>query len=51
LPLEEPDYRLRQDFITPYTPEQNGIVERFRAFETEFRGRGILGVAPCASAR
>ena len=21
------DYRLRQAFITPYTPEQNGIVE------------------------
>jgi putative transposase len=23
------DYRIRQEFITPYTPEQNGIVERF----------------------
>jgi len=23
------DYRLPQEFITPYTPEQNGIVERF----------------------
>jgi putative transposase len=23
------DYRLTQEFITPYTPEQNGIVERF----------------------
>ncbi len=23
------DYRLRQEFVTPYTPEQNGIVERF----------------------
>jgi len=23
------DARLRQEFITPYTPEQNGIVERF----------------------
>jgi putative transposase len=23
------DVRLRQEFITPYTPEQNGIVERF----------------------
>ena len=23
------DYRLRQEFITPYTPEQNGVVERF----------------------
>jgi putative transposase len=23
------DYRLRQEFITPYTPEQNGMIERF----------------------
>jgi putative transposase len=23
------DYRLLQEFITPYTPEQNGIIERF----------------------
>jgi putative transposase len=23
------DYRLRQAFITPYTPEKNGIIERF----------------------
>ena len=23
------DYRLPQEFITPYTPEQNGLVERF----------------------
>ena len=23
------DYRLHQEFITPYTPEQNGLVERF----------------------
>ena len=23
------DYRLQQVFITPYTPEQNGIIERF----------------------
>ena len=23
------DYRLQQKFITPYTPEQNGITERF----------------------
>ena len=23
------DYRLQQEFITPYTPEQNGIIERF----------------------
>jgi len=33
LALPEPavsgDYRLTQEFITPYTPEQNGIIERF----------------------
>jgi putative transposase len=23
------DYRLRQEFIAPYTPEQNGPIERF----------------------
>jgi putative transposase len=23
------DYRLQQEFITSYTPEQNGLVERF----------------------
>ena len=23
------DYRLRQEFITPYTPQQNGMIERF----------------------
>jgi putative transposase len=23
------DYQLRQEFITPYTPEQNGMIERF----------------------
>jgi putative transposase len=23
------DYRLPQEFITPYTPEQNGMIERF----------------------
>jgi putative transposase len=23
------DYRLDQEFVTPYTPEQNGLVERF----------------------
>jgi len=23
------DYRLRQEFITPYTPEPNGMIERF----------------------
>ena len=24
-----PTYLLAQEFITPYTPEQNGIIERF----------------------
>ena len=29
-------YRLRQEFITPYTPEQNGLVERvFRSLKEE----------------
>ncbi|MCB9775741.1 MAG: transposase family protein [Nitrospiraceae bacterium] len=23
------DYRLTQEFITPYTPQQNGLIERF----------------------
>jgi putative transposase len=23
------DYRLKQEYITPYTPEQNGLIERF----------------------
>jgi putative transposase len=23
------DYRLSQEYITPYTPEQNGMIERF----------------------
>ena len=34
------DYRLRLEFITPYTPEQNGIVARF------FRSRQEEGVWP-----
>ena len=29
------DYRLQQEFITPYTPEQNGMIERF------FRSVGV----------
>lgn len=31
-----PDYRLGQEFITPYTPEQNGMIERsFRTLKEE----------------
>ena len=30
------DYNLGQEFITPYTPEENGLVERFiRSFKEE----------------
>lgn len=30
------DYRLSQEFITPHTPEQNGLIERFfRSFKEE----------------
>jgi putative transposase len=47
------DYRLRQEFITPYTPEQNGLIERFfrsvkeecvwqRNFETFSEARSTL---------
>jgi putative transposase len=47
------DYRLQQEFITPYTPEQNGIIERFfrslkeecvwqHAFQTFEDARGII---------
>ncbi len=29
-------YRLPQEFITPYTPQQNGLIERFfRSFQEE----------------
>ncbi len=47
------DYRLQQEFITPYTPEQNGIIERFfrslkeecvwqHTFQTFEEARGII---------
>ncbi len=29
VPLVAEDYRLRQEFITPDTPEQNGMIEPF----------------------
>ena len=30
------DYRLTQEYITPYTPEQNGLIERwFRSLKEE----------------
>lgn len=29
-------YRVRQEFVTPYTPEQNGLIERwFRSLKEE----------------
>ena len=31
------DYRLAQEFITPYTPQQNGLIERFfRSLKEEY---------------
>ena len=47
------DYRLQQEFITPYTPEQNGMIERFfrslkeecvwqRTFQTFEEARWII---------
>jgi putative transposase len=38
------DYRLRQEFITPYTPEQNGMIERFFS---ESQRRVCLAVCVC----
>ena len=29
VPAEACDYRLEEELIMPYTPEQNGIIERF----------------------
>jgi transposase InsO family protein len=41
------DYRLRQEFITPYTPEQNGLIERlFRSLKEECAGSGISRLTP-----
>ena len=37
------DYRLTQEFITPYTPEQNGIIERFfRSLKEECVGQHVF---------
>lgn len=34
------DYRLSQEFITPYTPQQNGLIERFfRSLKEECVGQ------------
>src|SRR5262249_35618249 len=49
------DYRLRQEFITPYTQEQNGIVERFfRSLKEECVWQhsfpSFVGSAPCRAA-
>src|SRR5271163_4728812 len=35
------DYRMRQESITPYTPEQNGLVERFFRSLTASPTRGL----------
>ena len=44
-------YRLRQKFITPYAPEQNGIIERFfhglKSFGTGYSGTTTRGHIKC----
>ena len=42
------DYRLAQEFITPYTPQQNGLIERFfRSLKEECVWKGLLlGLKP-----
>lgn len=41
------DYRLRQEFITPYTPEQNGMIERFfRSLKEECTWQHDFGSFP-----
>ncbi|MBS0156598.1 MAG: DDE-type integrase/transposase/recombinase [Nitrospira sp.] len=39
------DYRLQQGFITPYAPEQNGMIERyFRSFKEECVWQNIFKI-------
>ena len=47
------DYRLRQEFITPYTPEQNGGagVAAYRAFRHELKRKGKRRLFASPSAR
>ena len=39
------DYRLRQEFITPYTPEQNGHIERFFRASSKRNASGCITLA------
>lgn len=37
------DHRLRREFIIPYTPEQNGVIERFfRRLKEEYAGQNLF---------
>jgi len=39
------DYGLKQEYITPYTPQQNGLCERFiKTFKEEFCWCNVSGV-------
>jgi len=35
-------YGLDQEYITPYSPEQNGMIERFRGARVEPDARRVL---------
>jgi putative transposase len=46
------DYRLSQEFVTPYTPEQYGIIERFfRSLKRSACGNTTSRVLPKRSAQ